>query len=271
MSRLLRSWLRDILSPVLSKVTQYRGRYKGETCYLIGGGISLKWFHLPIFSDKIALPCNFLPFHKDFDSLNVENCLLIEPWWFYPVQRTTSPPVRLIRNSIQKSYRGEINNNKHINFFVNVSCLPVLYGLSNISYIFNVLVDENLPADHLINNSHSFSGSFTASVTLAAYMGFEQCTLLGFDYTHLPSRSMHWFERGTGVLTPHHGYMKDFIGHAKEFIDISTITLDGDSEYLDSVTYLDYTGRLPEYKENDEIVEKRYLDVLSTWPGYKIF
>ena len=106
---------------------------------------------------------------------------------------------------------------------------------------------------------------------LAIYMGFDHIYLVGCDYTHVPSRSLHWYEKGQGVFFLQKNYQKDFFEIAKEFIDISTITLDGKSDFINAVTYEEHTGRKPIYRENTELVDDKYLKVLSTWSGYTIY
>lgn len=105
---------------------------------------------------------------------------------------------------------------------------------------------------------------------MAIYLGFYHAYMVGFDYTHLPARARYWYEKGQGVYIKNRGYNKDFFGIATEFIDITTITLDDSSEFLNSETYKHHSGREPFYRENTEIVEQHYLKVLSTWPMYKI-
>jgi len=106
---------------------------------------------------------------------------------------------------------------------------------------------------------------------LAIYMGFDHIYLVGSDYTHMPSRSLHWYEKGQGVFCPQENYQKDFFKIANEFIDITTITLDGTSDFINAVTYEEYTGCEPLYRENTELADDKYLKALSTWPGYTIY
>ena len=35
---------------------------------------------------------------------------------------------------------------------------------------------------------------------LAIYMGFTHIYLVGCDYTHVPARNLHWYEKGQGVI-----------------------------------------------------------------------
>ena len=102
-------------------------------------------------------------------------------------------------------------------------------------------------------------------------MGFDHCYLVGFDYTHLPGRVFHWHEKGEGVIRNQLGYNREFFEIAKEFIDITTITIDGGSEFIRSETYEQLTGLLPRYRENTELLTTNQLQALSKWPGYNTF
>lgn len=237
----------------------------------MGDGISIKWFDLAAFSGKTTIPCGFIPFHKEFQKLNVSYIIQAETWWFYPLQWTTSPPIKMVRNNIQKMYIEElIDQNKKIEFFINLSNYPTLRR-PNITYTYREFYDDRLSSDFITRRINAFHGSLRNSILMAIYMGFDHCFLVGFDYTHLPSRSLHWHEKGRGVFHPQDEYNKDFLEMAKEYIDITTITLDGTSEFINSVTYKNHTGREPIYRENTELMNEKYLNVLATWPGYNTY
>ena len=102
-------------------------------------------------------------------------------------------------------------------------------------------------------------------------MGFSQIYILGCDYTHQPSRIKHWYEKGKGQIEIHHEYSKQFLDIAQEYVDITTVTLDGKSEVLPYVSYRDFTGSNPEFKENTDIATLEDLRLLDTYPDYNIF
>jgi len=270
MKDLLKNLLVPIAKPLTSKIHRYKDIHHGESCYIFLNGISLKWFDLELLADKTAIGCAFVPFHKDFNKLNIKYSLLAEPWWFYPIQRTTSPPKKIIRNHIQVLYREIIKEYPEKEFFLNLSNYPVIRS-TNITYLFNDIYDKRLSADFITHRINAFHGSLRTSILLAIYMGFEHCYLVGGDYTHLPSRAHHFYEKGQGVLDPHENYSKEFFEIAKEFINITTITLDGTSDVLNAITYKDHTGHDPVFRENTELLDERYLNVLAKWPGYSIY
>jgi len=57
MKSLLKDMLAPFAKPLLSKIHRFKDIHRGESCYLIGGGISIKSFDLAAFSDKIAIGC----------------------------------------------------------------------------------------------------------------------------------------------------------------------------------------------------------------------
>lgn len=266
--KLILKWL---TLPLLKEIHQYRNIHSGEKCYLMGDGESIKWFDLSAFSDKTAIPCSYIPFHNDFNKLNVSYLSLIEPWWFYPFIWTTSEPIKLIRNYKQKLYVDEVikKHPKKI-IFTNISNIVKLHGYKNVVYNHELYLDESLPSNFISNRINCYADSFRWSLLLAIYMGFDHAYMLGFDYTHSPTRDNHWYEKGQATLTYKFDYQKDFIEIAKEFIDITVITLDGKSEHLNYQTYEQFTGLKPVYKENYEIIDNDFLQKLKTWPGYNI-
>jgi len=260
-----------VAKPVLSKIHRFKDAYKGQSCYIFGDGVSIKWFDLSNFTDKPVIPMYCLPFHNQFECLHVDYALLITPYWFYPIRRTTKYPFKRIQHVIQRTYREKvIAAHPDITFFVNISSYPVLHN-KNVQFVFRDIYDKRLSHDFLSRRVDCFTGALRFSILLAVYLGCDRAYLVGCDYTHSPARVYHWYEKGHGIIQEHPGYQKAFLDIAKEFIDITTITLDGKSDLLDYVTYQDYTGCAPAFNENYEIADQDILKIMSTWPGYSIF
>ena len=268
MKNILKDFLGMISKPIISKIHPFKDSHSGEECYLVGGGISIKWFDLSVFSDRTSIPAQWVPFHNDFRRLNVEHVVLPEPHFFWPYLK--GPNGYWWRNRIQEAYREAIRENSKINFFINLSNYPVLKN-SNVTFLYRNFQDKRLPDNFITNRIDSLGGTLTHSIILAIYLGYTHVYLVGYDYTHTPSRGLHWIEKGQGVFYPQKDYLKEFFEIAKEFIDITTITLDGASNFINSTTYKKHTGCDPLFKENTELVDERYLKVLSTWPDYSIY
>lgn len=271
MKAVLKDLMRVMAKPLIHQIHDYRDKHKGESCYIIGDGVSVKWFDLEVFNDKLSFLCNFLPFHNDAHKLNAPYLSMVEPWWFMPFERTLyQPQKKIYRNPRQKFYRNLINGNQDKTFFINLSNYLVLRE-KNIIYTYMDFNDPRLPENFITSRIKAYEGSLRFLVTLAIYMGFKNCHLVGFDYTHLPSRSLHWYERGEGIFTPLDEYNKDFFDIANEYMDITTITLDGSSNYLNSITYKEYSGLEPSYRENTDLMSSEHLKAMDAWPDYRIF
>lgn len=271
----MKSIIKYITYPVLKRIKRFKEIHKGESCYLFGDGLSIKYFDLNKFSDKIAIPCGFLLFHDDYDVLQTPYALLIETYYFYPLARVQfldnkTPSKKIILNSIQKEYRKKIKEKKNTEFFINLSNFPVFLD-KNITYLFRDIPDTSLDSNHISRKFNCYKGSLRAQILIAIYMGFDHVYLVGHDYTHSPARSHHWYEKGHGVITPMPNFSKEFLSYASKYIDITTITADNVSDNVNYIKYQDFTGENLSFRENTELIRPKYLDTLATFPAYNIY
>jgi len=256
---------------LLGKYNEYKNIHFGEECYIFGEGVSLKWFDFNLFSNKITIACNKLAFHNDFDKLNVKYSVLIEPFWFYPswwtkyVSKSESMP------KIASKFLKLINKKKDTKFFLHLSNYLIFQNKKNVNFLINNNIYNFQEKDNIVNEINCFEGSLRVAVMLAIHMGFKKCTLVGCDYTHTPSRSMHWYENGEGVFIDQYKYNEDFFKIAQKYIKINTITLDGYSDTLESIKYKDYTGEEPKYRNNLELSRLEFLNILASVKKYKVF
>ncbi len=255
---------------VLPEIEKFRNIHKGEECYIFGDGISLKYFNLSKFADRLAIPVSYLPFHRQFKELNVPYAFVVEPYWFYPLNRFTEPPFHWMPNVIQREYHRIIKARQDIQFFVNLTNWPTVRE-KNVSFVVSGWKYPSLPANHIGNTHNVLAGSVNSSIFLSIFMGFQKVYLVGFDYTHDPAVSHHWYERGKGVLEENPGYNKDYFDAARQYIDIVTVTREGGAPILDSITYRELTGDEPVFKENDEILDPQTIEMISTWPQYTMY
>ena len=262
----MKNQIKFAAKPILSRIKRFKNIHKGESCYLFGDGISIKYFDLNNFADKISIPCGFLLFHNDFQALNTPYAQLIETYYFYPFIRlniNTSAPKKISLNKIQKQYRNEIKKRSDMEFFINLSNFPVFLN-NNITYVYKDIPDDSLKDGFIANKFNCYEGSQRAQILLAIYMGFDEVHLVGHDYTFSPAKSHHWYEKGHGVIVPIGDYNNDFLNYAKNFIKITTVTVDNESSNLDYIKYEDLFGVKAIYHENTEILKPKYLDILAT-------
>ena len=269
MKNALKSILYQLSKSSLIKVNKFKDCHKGESCYIFGDGVSIKSMDLSLYADKKSFACNNIPFHKNFSSLDCSYCFVNAPFFFSPYFGYPAPKKQHLYE-MSKLYHDLIIAKPEINYFVHLSNYPFL-SEKNIYFMFRNIPDKSLSDEFIANQINCFSGVLRFAVMMAIYMGFQKIYLVGCDYTHLPSRSLHWFEKGQGILVPQINYQKEFFEIANEFIDITTITLDGTSDVINAITYKEYTNSEPVFKENTELLESRYMKILSTWPEYLIY
>ncbi len=242
---------------------------KGETCYIFGNGPSIKWFDLTKFNDHPAICCGMIPFHKDFSRLNVKYVAMVEPWLFAPKIFHSKELKGFHR--IGEEYRQLIGRTPEKEYFVSLSNSLSIYG-PNINYVYHGLPEERGATDELLRKLNLFAGSFHATLTLAYYLGFSKIYLVGFDgWTIQPARAMRWYEFGEPTFFDATNFAIDFLEIIMQQTEIFTISLDGKSNYVTNISYQDYTGCRPCYKENNEILDEHYLNILASCVGCKIY
>ena len=253
------------------QVLRFKNKHQGEDCYIFGDGVSLKWFYLPHFADKVAIVNGLLPFHNDFKVLNAKYCILAEPYWFYNQNLSKYISNSVIQPAISSEYKSLIDRSPGTQFFVNFSNLFAVNS-RNVAYLFKRFPNNNV-FDKSLGDLNYFKGSLRTSISLAIYMGFKNIFLVGCDYTHSPSLNLHWYERGKGKLgTAPHSYEQSFLISALSFANISTITLPGvSSAHIKAIDYFKFTGYSPSYRENTDLLETRYLQILDTCHNYTIY
>ncbi|MBU3564449.1 hypothetical protein [Polynucleobacter sp. MWH-HuK1] len=257
-----------IFTPGLKR---FSNLHKGKTCYIFGDGPSIKWFNLSEFSNHPAICCGQIPFHKDFHKLDVKYILITEPWLFVP--KLFQPNITYLHQlvHIANEYKNLIVSTPEKEFFVSLSNRFALTG-KNIHYVYRGLPQIRNKTDALLGNFDLFGGSFHAALSLAYYMGFKKAYLIGFDgWTIQPARALRWYELGPGEFFEPTNFALDFLRALRPEIDIYTISKDGESCNVKNISYESFTGKAPKYSENHELLTNRHLNILATFPEYKIF
>lgn len=255
-----------ILTPGLKR---FSNLHKGETCYIFGDGPSIKWFDISLFNDYPSICCGMLPFHNDFDKLNIQYCTNIEPWLFVP--KLVQPKILHGFRPMAAEYIKFIKRSPDKHFFVSLSNFFSLSG-NNVNYVFRRLPKIRNRTDEMLSHFDLFGGSFYAALTLAYYLGFSKIYLVGFDaWTIQPARNMRFYELGEGEISHNTNLATDFLEIIKKEADIYTISYDGESRNVKNISYQNYTGKPPIFKENHEIMDDYYLKIMASYPGYKIY
>lgn len=260
----------QIVSDVFTNdLAKFGNRHEGETCYIIGDGPSIKWFDLSEFSNYPAICCGLIPFHKDFEQLDVKYIIEIEPWLFVP--KIIQPKILHGYRQIAAALKQKLQSIDSIEIFVNLSNRFNISG-ENINYIYRNIPNPRNQLDKAINGMGCFAGSFHATLTLAYYLGYKKVYLVGFDaWTIQPARTLRWYELGDGEYLKTTNFAIEYLIALKSKMDIYTISKDGDSCNVKNINYKEYTGKLPKFKENTELLSRHYLDIISTRSDYKVY
>lgn len=249
---------------------KYKDIHKGETCYIFGDGPSIKWFDLSKFTDHIGISCGVIPFHNDFEKLNVKYHMLVEPWFYCP---SWMQPHQYLKDYKPLSYAmaETMKKYKDKEFFINLSNFPWKMG-KNINYVHEKMINKKNKLYEIKQKENPFSGSFQATLSLAYLMGFSRAYLVGFDgWTIYPPHAVHWYEYGKGYFFESSNFAETFLSIIKQQIEIKTIVYQGISKNVDFIEYENFKNTKCIYKENHELLSLHYLKVLDIFPDYKIF
>jgi len=268
---LFKQAIADIARSELSKLDRLYQKHAGEECYIFGDGISLKWMDLHRFTDRDAIISPMAILHRETHALRARYCALIEPFLFYPLTPVIgNGNFRFVRLAFQKEHRKAMREYPATTFFVNLSNYPVVHRANSI-FVSRWHKPPFAHSNPFRDRADAHAGSLRFELSLAIFLGYRKAYLVGHDYTHFPSRSLHFYEKGEGVVGEHRRFSGDFIEYARQSIDLVTVTLEGGSETMPSMTYETLTGCRPAFRENTELVDLDKLETLARWPGYSIF
>lgn len=259
--------------PLLSRITDLEGLHSGEDCYIFGDGHSIKYFDLSRFNDKIGLAVNCFPCHVDFELTDTRYWVIAEPGLFMPpILNPSVAGVKGIRNRLrfQGLFKRKPRDGRRL---VRITSLPNCIGdVGRNTYHFFDRLPSRDPAVRFESSKDSFAGSICAVLTIARYMGFKRAYLVGFDYTHNPRTSFHWYEAAPPLRTPQEprSYHPEFFDEIQRHMEVITVTPVPQETELRSVDYGSLTGSSPAFRENHELLEARDLEILALNDGYRV-
>lgn len=267
----LKKAITRIADKKLSTLDDLYQKHSGEECYIFGDGISLKWMDLKNFSDRPSIMGNMSIFHNESKYLNKPYCSIIEPFFFYPYfPYTLNNKTKFIRHYFYKEYKKSIKQNPDTLFFINLSNYPVTH-YKNVQYVSRWFHGSKKDKNLFLMREDSHQGTLKFQLSLAIFLGFKKAYLVGHDYTHVPSKSLHYYEKGEGIRNNVVNFSSDFIEYAKQHIDLVTVTLNSKSNMMNYINYKDLTGSDISFRENTDILDMAKLKSLDTWDDYTIF
>lgn len=256
-----------LLNGQIGDFWQKRDRYKGQTCYVIGDGPSVKWFDFQHLTDKAVVCCNMFPMHRQFDELNVVACALVTPLYFSHRIFRSRRDYLMKGQQISRRYRQLVKAHPRTDFVFNVSNLPFIHG-RNVNFV-GKSADFSEPD---LRTFDWFTGGFYSALGLALYLGFSKMHLIGFDaWTLSPAHEGHWYERGVSEKVNESNPLSAHVDWLGQYADLSVIGVSQSGKCLPVLPYEELVGCAPVYRENHELLSPELMHVLATYPDYKIW
>ena len=250
---------------IIDRNKVFAGIHKGETCYLIGNGASIKYFNLEKFNNHLAIGCNSLFVHSDFQKINVKYYFTGHQFFYYPFWKN---PIlqRFEKNNLGSIYKDKLKENKNIILFSDLSNYFAMNKENKYFFHhFNQKFDGFDKSD-LHGSFSSVADALSGMLGLAIYMGFEKINLVGCDYAFYPKSNGHFFDFGKFPdLYDEKPNNEIIYKSAQAFADIQVVVPNDNykGHILPSVSYEELTGDKPKYKENYEIITPDNLMRLS--------
>lgn len=251
---MMQQMLRVMLAPLLRRNRRFAGVHRGESCYLLGNGVSLKQMDLPALNDHLAIGLNLICLHKEFGRLTVPYYVVPEAFFFYPWFWSTYLN-RYEPNMLGRLLKSGLRRHTTPTLFTSASnVLGARAGTHFLHHFGHRQADKRY-----VDAAGVFSfmtGSLYCAVGLAIFLGFRRVMLVGCDYMFSPGRLGHFYSYGPGIPADSNTTVYDpLLAEVRDLIDVVVVTPDGTSHCAPSVTYTELTGRPTRYRENHEIVE----------------
>ena len=250
---------------IILKNQQFKNSHKGESCYLIGNGSSIKYYDLKQFDNKVVIGCNGLFLHSDFSKINVRYYYTGHPFMYYPFWRN-SYTKKIEKNTLGSIYKRKVRQNSNMILFTSLSNYFGLNGKNKFYFHhfgnkFHTFDNSKLDA-----NFSSVADAISGMLGVAIFMGFEKITLIGCDYAFFPQSIGHFFDYGRFPDTYDKKPNNEKIYRAaQKYAEIRVVTPyeDYKGHILPHISYEELTGKVIDYKENYEIVSEDDLTLLN--------
>ena len=244
---------------------KYKNIHKGETCYILGNGGSLKYFDLSVLSNLVTMGCTYSLVDKRLEESGLNYCVFPSAYLMSPLwkNRVTG---KIQFNSLKPIFKKIIKDNKKTQFFISLTDkYSFLRPPSNINFVYH-FGNKN-------SNTYDISGKFSIvtggldfMLGIAKYLGFSRVVLIGCDYLGFPSMDRHFYSNNKPILGNYKDdYIKRISKVAKNLeLDVLTIFPEGiNSPDFESKSFTEYFGVDENYHNQSEIIDDSYLRLLK--------
>jgi hypothetical protein len=252
----------DIASKrVLLKNKDLLDKHKGEECYLIGNGDSIKYYNLDSFSDRISIGCNGLNVHRDIDLLDMRYYVSTHPF-LYCRYWTGEDKIFHFKKNPFFDFLNKLSDNYLT--FVHISNYFCINDKRKFRFTHNLsrkkLSISNASFD-LSKSSELSESALDMMLGLAIYMGFKRVFLVGCDYFSTPYENGHFYEEREVRAGKNTFIYQDLINLVKGKIEIVVIGKNDYSSEIEFITYEKHTGHKELYKDANKIVLRENIEM----------
>ena len=265
--------LKDILllfiklhKPIVSKNKSLKNIHKGETCFIIGNGGSLKLYDISQIPLNTSIVCGYNLLDKRMDKLNIKYFVTTDSYSLYSILFNTYPFIRRFqKNKIRPMFKEMFKKNPDLKIFVNIT------------NIYSTLCRrKNIHFYHYFNDKKSFkhdlAGSFSncraaldTMLGVAKYMGFSKAVLIGCDYLGTPPLMGHVYADVEPFSDPDVDllYYRKRVKLAADGIDVTVILPDGIiSPDFDYDSYENYFKLKKCSLKNTDFISEEHIKML---------
>ncbi len=190
-----------------------KDKYKGETCYILGNGPSIKNLDVTLLKGKHTFAVNGFYESPLYDKLEPQFYCVYDKFEF--ANRT-----EVLQKMVDE-------NNRSMTFLFNRRAIGKIKNDKNCYYVYSTI----LPTTHnnsydLTKNANTFINVLGFCVMCAIFMGFKRIVLLGNDFSRFASRKQHHFYdvdkqidrkeslfqelQGNAIAITQHAYLADY-------------------------------------------------------------
>lgn len=185
----------------MSKIKELEDTCKGQRCYVLGNGPSLKKVDFSLLADKNVIAVNMLyKYPQYWDIYPIFHCAL-DPAFYSAPYLTGLEDLLCKRPNIKLL----VSTNAPERLRKKSNCYTVGFGYlpSNIAHPFN-----------LAKPSAAFVNVISFAIELAIYLGFSEVVLLGCDFSQFTvRRECHVYDKDSESSERNAAVWQDLLGH----------------------------------------------------------
>ncbi|MCW7493148.1 hypothetical protein ND861_11110 [Leptospira sp. 2 VSF19] len=253
---------------LLKRNIQFKDKYLGDTCIILGNGGSLKYYDISKLPKDIPIiTCACALIDKRLEGLKVEFCVLTDSYLLYKILFNTYAHIRNFQiNKIRTIYERMISRNPQVNFLVSITNFYSKLARSrNVSFSYHFGEKGTFKHD-LAGVFSNSAGAADVMMATAKYLGFKKAIIIGCDYFGVPPMLGHFyanykpFEYNEANLAEY----RERVLKASAGLDVLVILPKGiKSPDFNYNSYEEFFGIERVYQENYEFINSEDIESLN--------